>query len=134
MGLGLPASVALATASDPSQNTLLAFQALQLLPQFVNFPNSANDGKSNDDNMDYSVKFSYALNDFTSIYGASPLVLKHLLGISQEIQDLLPVRSQLWLLQERLWGLIQQLELDMLILKKLRFLSLAQRLLYRQVI
>ena len=69
MGLGLPASVALATASDPSQNTLLAFQALQLLPQFVNFPNSANDGKSNDDNMDYSVKFSYALNDFTSIYG-----------------------------------------------------------------
>ena len=69
MGLGLPASVALATASDPSQNTLLAFQALQLLPQFVNFPNSANDGKSNDDNTDYSVKFSYALNDFTSIYG-----------------------------------------------------------------
>ena len=69
MGLGLPASVALATASDPSQNTLLAFQALQLLPQFVNFPNSANDGKSNDDNIDYSVKFSYALNDFTSIYG-----------------------------------------------------------------
>ena len=67
MGLGLPASVALAT--DPSQNTLLAFQALQLLPQFVNFPNSANDGKSNDDNTDYSVKFSYALNDFTSIYG-----------------------------------------------------------------
>ena len=69
MGLGLPASVALATASDPSQNTLLAFQALQLLPQFVNFPNSANDGKSNDDNTDYSVKFSYALNDFISIYG-----------------------------------------------------------------
>ena len=51
MGLGLPASVALATASDPSQNTLLAFQALQLLPQFVNFPNSANDGKSNDDKI-----------------------------------------------------------------------------------
>ena len=69
MGLGLPASVALATASDPSQNTLLAFQALQLLPQFVNFPNSANDGKSNDNNTDYSVKFSYSLNDFTSIYG-----------------------------------------------------------------
>ena len=69
MQLGIPASQAFLLASDPVQNPLLAFQALQLLPQFVNFPNAVNDGKSKDNNTDYNLKFSYALNDFTSIYG-----------------------------------------------------------------
>ena len=69
MGLGLPAAIAQAAASDPVQNPLLAFQALQLLPQFVNFPNVANDGKSKDDNVDHNIKFSYSVNDFVSIYG-----------------------------------------------------------------
>ena len=42
MQLGIPASQAFLLASDPVQNPLLAFQALQLLPQFVNFPNFPN--------------------------------------------------------------------------------------------
>ena len=35
----------------------------------MNFPNAVNDGKSKDNNTDYNLKFSYTLNDFTSIYG-----------------------------------------------------------------
>jgi outer membrane receptor protein involved in Fe transport len=69
MGLGFPAATAQAIASDPAQNELLAFQALQLLPQFVNFPNVANTGKSKDDNVDHNIKLTYSVNDFISIYG-----------------------------------------------------------------
>ena len=43
--------------------------ALQFLPQFVNYPNSAQDGITNDDNIDYTFKLSYSLNDTTSVYG-----------------------------------------------------------------
>ena len=56
-------------ATDPAYNALLPLQALQFLPQFVNYPNSAQDGKTKDDNIDYTFKLSYALNEVTSIYG-----------------------------------------------------------------
>ncbi len=69
IGAGFPAALAQAIASDPAQNELLAFQALQLLPQFVNFPNVANHGKSKDDNVDHNIKFTYSVNDFVSVYG-----------------------------------------------------------------
>ncbi len=69
IGQGLPAATAQAIASDPAQNELLAFQALQLLPQFINFPNVANNGKSKDDNVDHNIKFTYSVNDFVSVYG-----------------------------------------------------------------
>jgi hypothetical protein len=45
MQLGIPASQALLLASDPVQNPLFSLSALQLLPQFVIFPNSVNDGE-----------------------------------------------------------------------------------------
>ena len=48
---------------------MLPLQALQFIPQFVNFPNAAQDGKSKDDNVDYTAKLSYALNDAVNIYG-----------------------------------------------------------------
>ena len=66
---GLPAAQAAALAANPETNALLGFQPFQLLPQFVNFPNSVNDGKSKDNNTDYNLKFTYAVNDFASIYG-----------------------------------------------------------------
>ncbi len=69
IGAGFPPSQAAALATDPNFNPLLPLQALQFLPQFVNYPNSAQDGKTNDDNIDYTFKLSYALNDTTSIYG-----------------------------------------------------------------
>ena len=66
---GIPPSQAAVLATDPAFNPLLPLQALQFLPQFVNYPNSAQDGMTKDDNVDYTFKLSYALNDTTSIYG-----------------------------------------------------------------
>ena len=48
---------------------MLPLQALQFLPQFVNYPNCCSRWKSNDDNIDYTFKLSYSLNDTTSVYG-----------------------------------------------------------------
>ena len=45
-------------ATDPNYNPLIALQGLQLLPQFTNFPNVAQDGKSSDNNVDYTFKLS----------------------------------------------------------------------------
>ena len=72
MGLiaaGIPAAQAMVLATDPAFNPLLPLQGLQFIPQFVNFPNAAQDGKSSDDNVDYTAKLSYALNDAVTIYG-----------------------------------------------------------------
>jgi hypothetical protein len=72
MGLiaaGIPAAQAIVLATDPAYNPLLPLQGLQFIPQFVNFPNAAQDGKSSDDNVDYTAKLSYALNDAVTIYG-----------------------------------------------------------------
>ena len=72
MGLiaaGIPAAQAMVLATDPAFNPLLPLQGLQFIPQFVNFPNAAQDGKSSDDNVDYTAKLSFALNDAVTIYG-----------------------------------------------------------------
>ena len=72
MGLiaaGIPPSQAVVLATDPAYNPLLPLRGLQFIPQFVNFPNAAQDGKSSDDNVDYTAKLSYALNDAVTLYG-----------------------------------------------------------------
>ena len=72
MGLiaaGIPPSQAVVLATDPAFNPLLPLRGLQFIPQFVNFPNAAQDGKSSDDNVDYTAKLSYALNDSVTLYG-----------------------------------------------------------------
>tara|TARA_B100001175_G_scaffold317153_1_gene333082 strand:- start:2667 stop:5093 length:2427 start_codon:yes stop_codon:yes gene_type:complete len=69
IGAGIPPAQAAVLATDPNFNPLLPLQALQFLPQFVNYPNSAQSGQSSDDNIDYTFKLSYALNETTSIYG-----------------------------------------------------------------
>ena len=56
-------------AALATSNPLMAFTAFQFLPQKVEFPNVAQDGKSDDSNYDYSAKLSYALNDGVTIYG-----------------------------------------------------------------
>jgi len=66
---GFPAAQAAVLATDPVYNQLLPLQALQFIPQFVNFPNAAQDGQSKDDNIDYTAKLSFALNDAVNIYG-----------------------------------------------------------------
>jgi outer membrane receptor protein involved in Fe transport len=66
---GFPPAQAAVLATDPAFNPLIALQGLQLIPQFTNFPNAAQDGKSSDDNIDYTFKLSYELSDTVSIYG-----------------------------------------------------------------
>ena len=66
---GFPPAQAAVLATDPAFNSLINLQFLQLLPQFTNFPNAAQDGKSSDDNVDYTFKLSYELSDTVSIYG-----------------------------------------------------------------
>ena len=69
IGAGFTPEEAAVLATDPAFNPLLGLQGIQFLPQFVNFPNSAQDGESNDDNVDYTFKLAYILNDTTSMYG-----------------------------------------------------------------
>ncbi|RZO28792.1 MAG: TonB-dependent receptor [SAR86 cluster bacterium] len=66
---GFPPAQAAVLATDPAFNSLINLQFLQLLPQFTNFPNAAQDGKSSDDNVDYTFKLSYELSDTVSVYG-----------------------------------------------------------------
>ena len=66
---GFPPAQAAALATDPNFNPLIALQGLQLLPQFTNFPNAAQDGKSSDDNVDYTFKLSYEVSDAVTVYG-----------------------------------------------------------------
>tara|TARA_Y100001936_G_scaffold70727_2_gene69858 strand:+ start:968 stop:3397 length:2430 start_codon:yes stop_codon:yes gene_type:complete len=69
IGAGIPPAQAAVLATDPNYNPLLGLQGIQFLPQFVNYPNAAQDGKSKDDNIDYTFKLSYLLNESTTIYG-----------------------------------------------------------------
>jgi outer membrane receptor protein involved in Fe transport len=66
---GFAPAQAAALATDPNFNPLIALQGLQLVPQFTNFPNSAQDGKSTDDNVDYTFKLSYKVSDAVTVYG-----------------------------------------------------------------
>ncbi len=65
---GFPPAQAAVLATDPNFNPLIALQGLQLLPQFTNFPNAAQDGKSSDDNVDYTFKLSYEVSDTVTVY------------------------------------------------------------------
>ena len=56
-----------AAGFPPSQASF--FSGLQLVPQFTNFPNAAQDGKSTDDNVDYTFKLLYSVNEAISVYG-----------------------------------------------------------------
>ena len=60
-----PEQAAVAAVNNP----LLGLTPFQFLPQRVEFPNPVQDGKSDDSNVDYSVKLSYALSDSVNIYG-----------------------------------------------------------------
>ena len=66
---GFPPAVAAAIGANPATNPLLGFQGLQFLSQLVAIPNVAEDGQSSDDNVDYTAKLTYLLNDNISVYG-----------------------------------------------------------------
>ena len=45
-----------------------AFQPLQFLPPFVNFPNTVENGETNDDDVTYTVRLSYDLSPNMNVY------------------------------------------------------------------
>jgi outer membrane receptor protein involved in Fe transport len=48
---------------------LLANQAIQILPPFVDFPNAVEDGNSEDDELTYTLRLAYDVSDTMSVYG-----------------------------------------------------------------
>ena len=124
---GIPPAQAAVLANDPNFNPLLAFQALQVIPQFINFPNAAQDGKTSDDNVDYTFKLSYALNDAASIYGGISTGFKSSAWIIS--RDSRPDAAETAALAAAGTPvhLTQPLEEDMLALKKPKSWSLVQK-------
>lgn len=61
---------AAANATDPAVNPLLALQPVQFLPPFLAFPNSVEDGQSNDENTTYTFRLAYDATDNINVYGS----------------------------------------------------------------
>ena len=57
--------------SGPACNPLLGLQALQVLPGFVNYPNSVENGSSSDDDLTYTVRLAFDMNDDVNLYASA---------------------------------------------------------------
>jgi iron complex outermembrane receptor protein len=57
--------------TGPFCNPLLGFQDLQVLPQLVNFPNAVENGNSNDDNLTWTARAAFDVNDDINIYASA---------------------------------------------------------------
>ena len=66
---GFDPATAAALAANPAVNRLLGFRAFQFLPRMQPFPNVGESGQSKDDNVDYTAKLTYLVNDNISVYG-----------------------------------------------------------------
>jgi iron complex outermembrane receptor protein len=55
----------------PACNPLLALQAVQFLPPFVNFPNSVEPGNTKDDQTTWTVRLAFDVNDSMNIYASA---------------------------------------------------------------
>lgn len=52
----------------PACNQLLGFQAIQVLPPFVGFPNTVESGKSDDEELTWTVRFAFDVTDDINMY------------------------------------------------------------------
>lgn len=59
---------AAANQLNPNVNTLLNLRAFQFFPQFLNFPNSVEDGRTNDNNVSYSLRLAWKATNNISLY------------------------------------------------------------------
>lgn len=69
---GVPPQVALQQAAGAvaaGLNPLAGLKPLQFLPPFQDFPNQFEDGKTNDDELTYTIRLAYDINDTVSMYG-----------------------------------------------------------------
>ena len=65
---GVNAGVPATLATNPAANPFLGLRGLQFLPPFLNFPNSVEDGRTNDSKFTYTLRAAYKLNDNFSTY------------------------------------------------------------------
>ena len=71
IGQGLPPAQAFAAAAGAvaaGQNPLAPLQGLQFLPPFLGYPNSVEDGRSQDDKVTYSFRLAYDASDALNVY------------------------------------------------------------------
>ncbi len=68
VALGVAIGVPPQFASNPAVNPLLGLRALQFLPPFLNFPNAIEDGRTDDDNLSYTLRAAYEVNDHINVY------------------------------------------------------------------
>ena len=60
----------LAAALDPSVNPLLGLAGFQFQPPFLNFPNSVEPGRTNDDKFTYLLRASYEVTPEVNVYAS----------------------------------------------------------------
>ncbi|MBT8085425.1 MAG: TonB-dependent receptor [Woeseia sp.] len=60
-----------ATNPPPGCNALLGLQALQVLPQFVNYPNSVENGNSEDDDVTWTARLAVDVTDSLNMYASA---------------------------------------------------------------
>ena len=56
--------------NNPDQNPLGGLFGLQFQPQFLAFPNSVEDGRTSDDQLTYTGRLAYEVNDNINVYGS----------------------------------------------------------------
>ena len=60
-----------AGATDPAVNPLLGLQPVQFLPPFLNFPNAVENGQSDDEELTYTLRLAYDVNDDINVYASA---------------------------------------------------------------
>ena len=73
IGQGVPpaAAFAAATSVPEAQTPLAGLRALQFQVPFLDFPNSVENGSTDDDELTYTLRLAYDINDNISIYGGA---------------------------------------------------------------
>ncbi len=65
---GVAAGVPASLATNPTYNPFLGLKPLQFIPQFLNFPNAVEDGKTHDSNLSYTLRAAYKFSPNFSTY------------------------------------------------------------------
>lgn len=65
---GASPEIASGLASDPATNPFLGLRALQFNPPYLNFPNAVEDGRTDDQDLAYTLRLSYDASDNLSLY------------------------------------------------------------------
>lgn len=66
---GILAGVPAVVANNPTFNPFLGLRPLQFLPPALNFPNAVEDGRTNDQDLAYTVRLSYKASSNLNFYG-----------------------------------------------------------------